>query len=36
MLSKHGGSLGEPGSVAYLFDKQGVIIVDAEQYCEDD
>ncbi len=23
MLSKHGGSLGEPGSVAYLFDKTG-------------
>ena len=22
-LSKHGGSLGEPGSVAYLFDKTG-------------
>ncbi|WP_372790852.1 YebC/PmpR family DNA-binding transcriptional regulator [Paraconexibacter sp.] len=36
MLSKHGGSLGEPGSVAYLFDKQGVIVVDGEQYSEDD
>ena len=28
-LSKHGGSLGEPGSVSYLFDKTGVIVVDA-------
>lgn len=35
-LSKHGGSLGEPGSVAYLFDKRGVIVVDAERYGEDD
>ena len=23
-FSKHGGNLGEPGSVAYLFDKKGV------------
>ena len=29
-FSKHGGSLGEPGSVAYLFDKSGVIVVDAD------
>ncbi len=29
MLSKHGGNLGEPGSVAYLFDKKGVVVVDA-------
>jgi YebC/PmpR family DNA-binding regulatory protein len=36
LLSKHGGNLGEPGSVAYLFDKQGVITVDAERYDEDD
>src|SRR3984957_2520966 len=35
-LSKHGGSLGEPGSVSYLFDKRGVIIVDASRYDEDD
>ncbi len=35
-LSKHGGSLGEPGSVSYLFDKSGVIIVDASRYDEDD
>ncbi len=35
-FSKHGGSLGEPGSVAYLFDKSGVIVVDAARYDEDD
>jgi YebC/PmpR family DNA-binding regulatory protein len=35
-FSKHGGSLGEPGSVAYLFDKSGVIVVDASRYDEDD
>jgi YebC/PmpR family DNA-binding regulatory protein len=34
-FNKHGGSLGEPGSVAYLFDKAGVIIVDASRYDED-
>jgi YebC/PmpR family DNA-binding regulatory protein len=36
LLSKHGGSLGEPGSVAYLFDKRGVIAVDATRWSEDD
>ena len=36
VLSKHGGSLGEPGSVAYLFDKRGLIVVDAERFSEDD
>jgi YebC/PmpR family DNA-binding regulatory protein len=35
-FNKHGGSLGEPGSVAYLFDKSGVILVDASRYDEDD
>jgi YebC/PmpR family DNA-binding regulatory protein len=35
-FSKHGGNLGEPGSVAYLFDKRGLIVVDAEHYSEDD
>ncbi len=35
-LSKHGGSLGEPGSVSYLFDKRGVIVVDASRYDEDE
>jgi YebC/PmpR family DNA-binding regulatory protein len=36
LLSKHGGNLGEPGSVAYLFDKKGVAVVDGERYSEDD
>ncbi len=36
LLSKHGGNLGEPGSVSYLFDKQGVIVVDAGRYDEDE
>jgi len=36
VFSKHGGNLGEPGSVSYLFDKRGLIVVDAERYSEDD
>ena len=36
LLSKHGGNLGEPGSVSYLFDKHGVIVVEASRYDEDD
>jgi YebC/PmpR family DNA-binding regulatory protein len=36
LLAKHGGNLGEPGSVAYLFDKKGVLVVDATRYSEDD
>jgi YebC/PmpR family DNA-binding regulatory protein len=35
-FNKHGGNLGEPGSVGYLFDKKGVIVVDASRYDEDD
>jgi YebC/PmpR family DNA-binding regulatory protein len=36
LLSKNGGNLGEPGSVAYLFDKRGLVVVDAARYGEDD
>src|SRR5919204_4470703 len=36
LFNKHGGNLGEPGSVAYLFDKKGVVVVDGERYGEDD
>ena len=36
IFTKNGGNLGEPGSVAYLFDKKGVVVVDAERYGEDD
>ena len=35
-FSKHNGNLGEPGSVAYLFDKKGLVVVDSERYSEDD
>src|SRR5437763_2445059 len=36
ILSKNGGNLGEPGSVSYLFDKRGVIVVEGARYDEDD
>ena len=36
IFGKHGGNLGEPGSVAYLFDKKGTVVVDGERYSEDD
>jgi YebC/PmpR family DNA-binding regulatory protein len=35
-FEKNGGSLGEPGSVAWIFDKRGVALVDAERYDEED
>jgi YebC/PmpR family DNA-binding regulatory protein len=35
-FTKSGGNLGEPGSVAWVFDKKGVIVVDADRYSEDD
>ena len=35
-FSKYGGSLGEPGSVSYLFEKRGEIVVDASRYDEED
>jgi YebC/PmpR family DNA-binding regulatory protein len=35
-FSSHGGSLGEPGSVAWIFEKKGAIVVDGERYGEDD
>jgi YebC/PmpR family DNA-binding regulatory protein len=35
-FTKNGGSLGEPGSVAYLFDKKGTIVIDGTRYSEDD
>jgi YebC/PmpR family DNA-binding regulatory protein len=35
-LTKQGGTLGEPGSVAYLFAMRGLIVVDASRYGEDD
>ena len=35
-FDKNGGSLGEPGSVAWQFEKRGVVLVDADRYSEDD
>jgi YebC/PmpR family DNA-binding regulatory protein len=35
-FTKHGGSLGEPGSVAWIFEKKGQIVIDAARYGEDD
>jgi YebC/PmpR family DNA-binding regulatory protein len=35
-FSKNGGSLGEPGSVAYLFEKKGIILIESERYSEDE
>jgi YebC/PmpR family DNA-binding regulatory protein len=35
-FDRHGGSLGEPGSVAWQFEKKGVILVDASRYGEED
>src|ERR687890_1448023 len=36
IFSKSGGNLGEPGSVAWQFEKKGTVVVDAERYSEDD
>jgi YebC/PmpR family DNA-binding regulatory protein len=36
LFEKHGGSLGEPGSVAWVFEKRGVVLVSADRYSEDD
>jgi YebC/PmpR family DNA-binding regulatory protein len=36
ILNKSGGSLGEPGSVAYNFEKKGSIVVSADSASEDD
>src|SRR3954452_6947261 len=36
IFSRNGGSLGEPGSVAYLFDKKGLVVVDGQRFSEDD
>jgi YebC/PmpR family DNA-binding regulatory protein len=35
-FEKHGGSLGEPGSVAWQFEQRGVVLVDGDRYEEDD
>ena len=35
-FTSHGGSLGEPGSVAWTFEKKGELVVDGTRYSEDD
>ncbi len=35
LFSKHGGSLGENGSVGWMFDRKGVITVDRQTYDEE-
>jgi YebC/PmpR family DNA-binding regulatory protein len=35
-FDRHNGGLGEPGSVAWQFEKKGVVLVDAARYSEDD
>ena len=35
-FDRNGGSLGEPGSVAWQFEKKGVVLIDGERYSEDD
>ena len=36
IFTKAGGNLGEPGSVAWTFEKKGQIVVDGSRYSEDD
>ena len=36
LLSKNNGNLGEAGSVAYMFDRKGYIVVDTEQKSEEE
>ena len=36
LLTKYGGNLGEPGCVAWMFDKKGVIVFDREGVQEDE
>jgi YebC/PmpR family DNA-binding regulatory protein len=36
LFTKSGGSLGEPGSVAWIFEKKGEIVVDGGRYGEDE
>ena len=36
LITKYGGNLGEPGCVAWMFDKKGVIVFDREDIKEDE
>jgi YebC/PmpR family DNA-binding regulatory protein len=35
-FTKHNGNMGEPGSVAWIFEKRGVVTLDASRYGEED
>ncbi|MFM9077062.1 MAG: YebC/PmpR family DNA-binding transcriptional regulator [Solirubrobacterales bacterium] len=35
-FTRHGGSLGEPGSVAWMFETRGLVVLDGSRYGEDD
>ena len=35
-FDRHNGNLGEPGSVAWQFEKKGIVLVDGQRYSEDD
>src|SRR3954469_10167770 len=35
-FTRAGGNMGEPGSVAWIFEKKGEVVVDAQRYSEDD
>src|SRR5436309_12138992 len=36
LFTKSGGNLGEPGSVAWVFEKKGIVVVDASRYSDDE
>jgi transcriptional/translational regulatory protein YebC/TACO1 len=36
LFTKHGGNIGEPGSVAWTFEKKGELVVDRHRHSEDD
>ena len=36
IFSKHGGSLAQPGAVAWVFERRGSIVVDGAKFSEDD
>jgi len=36
LFAQSGGNLGEPGSVAWVFEKKGIVVVDASRYTDDD
>ena len=36
IIEKAGGSLGTPGCVAYMFERKGLIVIDAKKYPDED